>query len=111
MAHQDGNGYYTKVVLVENGNAVPRRIQRLEWQGEDGRVHFLEGKRLPADLILFTGTGFKDNHFARFLGVKTTPPTSWHSMLPTKANAVYVAIGAALVIVLKGTLTLAAATF
>ena len=83
----------------------------MEWQGEDGRVHFLEGKGLPADLFAFTGTGFKDTHLACFLGVKTAQPKSLHGVLPRKADLVYVVVGAALVLMLKGAITLAAVTF
>jgi hypothetical protein len=111
MAHKDGSGYYTKVVLIENGEATPRRIQRMEWQGKDGLVHCLEGKYLPADLLLHTGLGVKEKHFARFLGVKTATEPSWLTLLPTKPRLAYAIMGAALVLVLKATLTLAATAF
>jgi hypothetical protein len=107
MAHKDGSGYYMKVVLVENGEVTPRRFQRLEWQDPSGRVHFLEGKDLPADLIISTGTGQREKHVAKFLGVTVPNEPTWEALLPTKANLVYVIFGAALVFILKGLLTLA----
>jgi hypothetical protein len=107
MAHKDGSNYYMKVALVENGEVTPRRFQRLEWQDHNGRIHFLEGKDLPADLILHTGTGQKEKYFARFLGVKVPKEPTWEALLPTKANLVYVLVGAALVLILNGVLTLA----
>ena len=109
MAYKDGDVYYTKVVLVENGDTTVRRIQRLEWQEDDGLVHFLEGKNLPSDFFLRTGKGFKDAHVGRFLGVKTAPGKSLLPGIPTKTDLLYVIIGAALVVILKGVLTLAAA--
>jgi hypothetical protein len=107
MAHKDGTGYYCKVVLYENGEATPRRIHRMQWQDERGVVNCVTGKELPHDLIIYTGKDSKGEHFAKFLGIKTTPPKPWVSFPMAKADLVYVIIGAALVMILKGLFTLA----
>jgi hypothetical protein len=107
MAHRDGSGYYMKLEMFENGEVTSRRIQRLEWQEARGQVFFLEGKDLPTDLIVQTGTGYKENHIAKFLGIKLPKEPTWEALLPTKANLVYVIFGAALVFILEGLLTLA----
>ena len=107
MAHKDGNGYYCMVALFENGEMTVRRIQRLEWQGDDGSMHFLEGKVLPNDINLQTGRGFKDNHLGQWLGVKTAPGKSLLPGLPKKSDVLYMVIGAALLVIFKGVLILA----
>jgi hypothetical protein len=111
MAHRDGDLYYMMVTLVENGEQTSRRMHRVEWQGKDGKWHFLEGKHLPPDLTMTTGQGFKDKHFMTFLGVDTQPVKSAQPKLPTKSDLMYVVIGAALVLLLKGAITLAIIVF
>ena len=111
MAHKDGSGYFTKVVLVENGEAIPRRVHRMEWQDENGVVKCTKGQDLPHDLIIFTGKGFQEEHFARFLGIKTTLPRPWLPLPTAKGDLVYVIVGAALVLILKGVLALLAVAF
>jgi len=111
MAHKDESGYYMKLTMVENGEVTVRRIQRMEWQDQFGRVLFVEGKDLFTDLIVHTGKGQKEKHCARFLGVKVPQEPTWEAYLPTKANLTYVIIGVATVFILNGLLTLATTSY
>lgn len=111
MAHRDKSGYYMKLTLVENGGQTARRIQRVEWQETTGQVKSLEGEHLPPDLVVHTGNGQAEKHFATFLGIEVPKEPTWEAYLPTKANLTYVIIGVALVFILNGLLTLATSSY
>lgn len=108
MAQQDGNIYYMKVVLRENGGSTIRRFHSLTWQDRiTGVTHVIKGKDLPSDVFLDTGTDQGGEHLATFLGVSSLPTSDWTDWFPSKSHLSYVIGGAALAFVLEGLLILA----
>jgi hypothetical protein len=108
MAQKDGNIYYMKVILQENGESTVRRFHRLTWQDrKTGVTHVKKGKDLPSDVYLDTGTDQESEHKATFLGVTSSPTSDWTDWFPSKSHLSYVIGGAALAFVLEGLLILA----
>jgi hypothetical protein len=67
MALEHDGEYFTKLTHVENGNAIVRRIHRIEVQAADGRLHVIKGRYLPDFIQTNTGRGFKGVHLAQIL--------------------------------------------
>ena len=116
MALKDGAGYYTKFAFVENGQALVRRIHRLEIQAWDGRLYVVEGKQLPDFVSGTSGTGVKNAHVLQILvskralkaGLPGGPkPVTW----PGQRDLMDVIFGSALMILIIGILRLIAIAF
>ena len=113
LRDKDSGVYYTKWNHVENGNVITRRIHRLEIQGRDGRLYIITGAELPDYIQTCAGVGHKGLHIAQILlPEEATRPTYSLALQPnpwfSKRDLVCVMIGLALVLILKGGITLAA---
>ena len=116
MALKDGTGYYTKFAFVENGQALVRRIHRLEIQAWDGRLYVVEGKQLPDFVSGTSGTGVKNAHVLQILvskqalkaGLPGGPkPVYW----PGQRDLMDMIIGSALLILTLGMIRIVVLAF
>ncbi|MCI0459841.1 MAG: hypothetical protein L0Z62_23065 [Gemmataceae bacterium] len=93
MALKHGEEFFTMFTHVEDDRVLNRRVHRIEIQARDGRLHVLEGKRLPTFIQTNTGTGFKGAHLMQIL----VKPTSWKDTLleswPTSRDLVHGVLG------------------
>lgn len=67
MALEHDGENFTRWTHVENGQVLNRRLHRIEIQANDGRLHVLEGDKLPDFLQTCTGHGYKGLHTAQVL--------------------------------------------
>jgi len=116
MALKDGSTYYTKWTHVENGNAMVRRIHRIEIQARDGRLYIIEGRDLPDFIQTNAGIGFKGCHIAQILVPSrklpsTAPHVAQPMFRPTPRDLVYLVAGSVLPIVASGLIGLLKAAF
>ncbi len=97
MALEAKGRRFCKVVHTENGRTSTRRIHVMIVQSADGRVHHLQGDRLPDSISLYSGVPHSGAHLAEVLlspkDAKGTPllpaPGGWIS----KRDAFYVVLG------------------
>ena len=115
MALKDGSTYYTKIMIVENGDVTVRRIHCIESQF-GGEVLRIEGKNLPDYITFKTGSGHRDLHIATFLGaaargIPLSKIPRQVGFWPTHRDWVYLVIGCMLPIMASAMMTLLAAAF
>ena len=67
MALKHGSEKYTKLVHVENGRTMVRRIHRLEVQDSRGRLHGIVGQDLPDTILTFAGQKTEGGNMAQIL--------------------------------------------
>jgi hypothetical protein len=67
MALKQGSERYTMWTHVENGKVLSRRLHRIEVQARDGRLHVIEGDKLPDFLQTCAGVGYQGLHLAQIL--------------------------------------------
>lgn len=112
MALNSGREYYTEVTFTENGMSTTRRMHRLSVQAHDGQIHIFEKDRMPDRLVFDSGFSHKGDHLGTLLGLpREKVPTSLRGFVPGPRDWVYVIVGAALVVMLKAALILAASPY
>jgi len=67
MALKHGSESFTKLVHMENGKVLVRRLHRLEVQSASGQLHVLTGDKLPDSITTNTGQGYKGAHLGQIL--------------------------------------------
>ncbi len=67
MALEASGRRFCKVMHIENGRSVTRRIHTMMVQAADGRLHNVEGKNLPDSISLFSGVPYSGAHLAEVL--------------------------------------------
>ena len=87
MALEAGGRRFCKVVHIENGRTVTRRIHAMMVQAADGRVHHLEGRALADSMTLISGVPYRGAHLAEVLlspkdakASLSLPTTGWISI-------------------------------
>lgn len=58
---------YTSWTHTENGKVMHRRLHRMKVQDRNGRLHNLEGDKLPEAIHTFAGQAYKGAHLATIL--------------------------------------------
>jgi len=112
MALKSGDEYYTEVTFTENGVSTTRRMHRMSIQTSDGQIHVYERKTLPDRFEFDSGHGHKGCHLGSLFGLpREKVPTTLKGFCPSSRDWVYVIIGAALVVLLKAALILAAGPY
>ena len=87
---------FCKVVHTENGRTTTRRIHTIMVQSADGRLHHLDGKRLPDSISLYSGVPHSGAHLAEVL---LSPKDAKGTPLPTmrgwisKRDACFMGLG------------------
>lgn len=97
MALQHGGERFTRWTHVENGQVLNRRLHRIEIQARDGRLHVIQGDKLPDFMQTCAGQGYKGAHIAQILLNPNAPrstelpeePKCW----PTARDALHAAFG------------------
>jgi len=105
MALKQGSESFTKLVHMENGKVLVRRLHRLEVQSASGQLHVLTGDNLPDSIVTNCGDGFKGAHLGQIL-LKPKQRWSASSTLsefkddrwPTSRDAIQWMIGIAFVL-------------
>lgn len=96
---------------TENGKVMHRRLHRIEVQDRNGRMHILEGDKLPESIGGFSGQAYKGAHLATILlrpetirVPKAAPPdtASW----PNLRDAVNLLLGFLGIVILRFTIAL-----
>ena len=67
MALEANGGRFCKVVHTENGRTTTRRIHTMMVQSADGRLHHLQGEKLPDSISLYSGVPYSGAHLAEVL--------------------------------------------
>ena len=112
MAQKEGSEYYTHFEFSENKNRTVRRMHRLTVQARDGQIYVFEGDKLPASMTFDSGLSHTDAHLGTILGLpREKVPTTVKGFIPSSRDWVYVIVGAALVVLLKAALILAAGPY
>lgn len=97
MALEAKGRRFCKVVHTENGRTSTRRIHTMMVQSADGRLHHLQGDRLPDSISLYSGVPHSGAHLAEVLlspkDAKGTPLLPAASGWISKRDAFFVALG------------------
>lgn len=67
MALEANGQRFCKVVHTENGRTSTRRIHSMMVQAADGRLHYLDDRKLPDSMTFFTGIPYRGAHAADVL--------------------------------------------
>ena len=77
MALEASGQRFCKVVHTENGRTWTRRIHHMTVQTPEGRLHHLQGSKLPDSISLYCGAPYSGAHLAEVLlspkDAKATP--------------------------------------
>lgn len=112
-----GSKCYTKFTLDEKGGGLTRWVHHLDIQTSRGTLHFLDGKYLPHEIVLYTGDGRKGEHRADILLgsgrrprlVKQPSGQRLRKTWPTRRDAIHVIAGFVGLFLLRFILSLLAA--
>ena len=84
MALEAAGRRFCKVVHSENGRTWTRRIHTMTVQAADGRLHHLDGRKLPDSISLYSGVPYRGAHLAEVLlnpkdakALPILPTTGW----------------------------------
>ena len=96
MALEAGGRKYCMVVHHENGRTWRRRVHFLSIQAADGRLHHLEGSKLPDSMTFHSGAAYRGAHLGEIMlnaeNVKASlalPTDGWVS----KRDAFFLLVG------------------
>ncbi len=97
MALEARGQRFCKVIHTENGRTWTRRIHTMMVQSTDGRVHQLQGVKLPDSISLYCGVPYSGAHLAEVLlspkDAKATPLLPASSGWLSKRDAFFVVLG------------------
>ena len=88
---------FCKVIHNENGKSTTRRVHIMMLQDSQGRVHWLDGDKLPESITLHTGIPYSGAHLAEVLlsprKAKAIPLQTAPTWRPSWQNVVYLVTG------------------
>ena len=97
MALEAKGQRFCKVVHTENGRTWTRRIHSMMVQTPEGRLHHLQGTKLPDSISLYSGVPYSGAHLAEVLlspkDAKGIPLLPAESGWLTKRDAFFVVLG------------------
>ncbi len=119
MALKHGSEHFSKLVYMEDGQVLVRRIHELNVQASDGSLHRIKGDKLPQAFVVFAGKAYKGLHLGQvllsrepgndFLKQQYAPPVA--NYWPAGRDAMHVVIGVIGAGMLSFLTSLASATF
>ena len=97
MALEANGQRFCKVVHTENGRTSTRRIHSMMVQAADGRLHYLDDRKLPDSMTFFTGIPYRGAHAAEVLlspkEAKGTPFLANQTGWLNKRDAFFIVLG------------------
>ena len=97
MALEASGNRFCKVVHTENGRTWTRRIHTMMVQSTDGKLHHLQGRKLPDSISLYSGVPYSGAHLAEVLlspkDAKATPLLPAADGWISKRDAFFVVLG------------------
>ena len=88
---------FCKVIHNENGKSTTRRVHFMMVQDSQGRVHWLDGDKLPESMTLHTGVPYSGAHLAEVLlsprKAKAIPLSTAPTWRPSLQNGIYLVMG------------------